>query len=61
LLTALVTDFGIFLAFCMSNVMLVYFFVYTVRVKGWTFGFGPLGRGIGKVFGVVKRAVVGRG
>ncbi|PHH61774.1 hypothetical protein CDD81_7985 [Ophiocordyceps australis] len=29
-------DFGIFLAFCFSNWMLVYFFIYTVRVKRWS-------------------------
>jgi ABC-type multidrug transport system ATPase subunit len=32
--------FGIFLAFVIINWMLVYFFVYTVRVRGWSFGFG---------------------
>ena len=30
----------IFLAFCISNWALVYFFVYTVRVKRWGFGLG---------------------
>lgn len=40
--------FGIFLGFCISNWFLIYFFIYTVRVRGWTFGFGPLFRGIGK-------------
>ena len=38
----------IFLAFCISNWALVYFFIYTVRVRQWGFGFGyvfgPLGR-----------------
>ena len=43
-------NFGIFLAFCISNWALVYFFIYTVRIKGWTFGFGPL-------FGVLGGAV----
>jgi ATP-binding cassette, subfamily G (WHITE), member 2, SNQ2 len=43
-------DFGIFLAFCVSNIFLVYFFVYTVRVKGWSFGFGT-------VFGIAGKAV----
>ena len=33
---------------------LVYFFVYTVRVKGYTFGFGPLFNGLGKVAGGIK-------
>jgi ATP-binding cassette, subfamily G (WHITE), member 2, SNQ2 len=32
--------FGIFLAFCISNWALVYFFIYTVRICGWSFGFG---------------------
>lgn len=35
-------DLGIFAAFCVSNWALVYFFIYTVRIQGWTFGFGPL-------------------
>ena len=34
-------DFGIFLAFCISNWALIYLFIYTVRVKGWSYGFGP--------------------
>ncbi|KAL1628660.1 ATP-binding cassette transporter snq2 [Neofusicoccum ribis] len=41
-------DFGVFLAFVISNWMLVYFFVYTVRIKGWRFGFGLLFGGLGK-------------
>lgn len=32
--------FGIFLAFVIINWMLVYFFIYTVRVRGWSFGLG---------------------
>ncbi|KLJ09917.1 ATPase [Blastomyces silverae] len=32
--------FGIFLAFVVINWALVYFMIYTVRVRGWTFGFG---------------------
>ncbi len=35
-------DFGIFLAFCISNWALVYFFIYTVRVRRWSFGFNYL-------------------
>lgn len=35
-------DLGIFIAFCISNWMLVYFFIYFVRVRRWTFGFGYL-------------------
>jgi ATP-binding cassette subfamily G (WHITE) protein 2 (SNQ2) len=37
----------------------VYFFIYTVRVKGWTFGFsalfGALGRGVGMMKGPFNR------
>lgn len=47
-------DFGIFLGFCISNWALVYFFIYTVRIKGWTFGFGSLFGGRGKGVGAVK-------
>uniref|UniRef100_A0A8H7N2E3 ABC multidrug transporter atrF n=1 Tax=Bionectria ochroleuca TaxID=29856 RepID=A0A8H7N2E3_BIOOC len=43
-------NFGIFLAFCISNWALVYFFIYTVRIRGWSFGFG-------KVFGVLGNLV----
>ncbi|KAF1943441.1 hypothetical protein EJ02DRAFT_400483 [Clathrospora elynae] len=43
-------NFGIFLAFCISNWALVYFFIWSVRIKGWSFGFG-------KVFGAAGRAV----
>ncbi|KAK4169775.1 putative ABC transporter [Cladorrhinum sp. PSN259] len=48
-------DFGIFLGFCVSNCALVYFFIYTVRVKGYTFGLGPMSDGINKAVGGVKR------
>ncbi|CAN9450761.1 unnamed protein product [Alternaria alternata] len=41
-------DFGIFLAFCISNWALVYFFVWSIRIKGWKFGFGMVGNGVGK-------------
>ncbi|KAL6709778.1 ATP-binding cassette transporter snq2 [Coniothyrium glycines] len=40
-------DFGIFLAFCVSNWALVYFFIWSVRIKGWSFGFGKLFGGLG--------------
>ncbi|KAL8921392.1 MAG: hypothetical protein Q9208_005718 [Pyrenodesmia sp. 3 TL-2023] len=61
-------DFGIFLVFCVSNWTLVYFFIYTVRIRGWSFGLGPLfgwlGRGVegvkGAVKGVVKRRSGGK-
>ena len=39
----------IFLAFCISNWALVYFFIYTVRVKGWGFGLGYVFGGLGKL------------
>lgn len=50
-------DMGIFLGFCFSNWALVYFFVYTVRVKGWSFGLGWVFGGLGKGVEAVKRAV----
>jgi ATP-binding cassette subfamily G (WHITE) protein 2 (SNQ2) len=42
-------NFGIFFAFCISNWALVYFFVWSVRIKGWSFGFGKLFRTVGNV------------
>ncbi|KAH7132480.1 ABC drug exporter AtrF [Dendryphion nanum] len=51
-------DFGIFLAFCVSNWALVYFFVWSVRIKGWSFGFGMVGRMVGK--GVRKMKMGGK-
>ncbi|KAI1477578.1 ABC-2 type transporter-domain-containing protein [Daldinia eschscholtzii] len=48
-------DFGIFLAFCISNWALVYFFIYTVRIRNWTFGFGYVFSGLGKLMGALKR------
>lgn len=35
-------DTGIFLAFCFSNWALVYFFIYTTRIRGSSFGLGKL-------------------
>ncbi|KAI9690213.1 MAG: hypothetical protein M1822_009174 [Bathelium mastoideum] len=46
--------FGIFLAFVISNWMLVYFFIYTVRIKGWSFGFGYVFGVLGKVADLIK-------
>lgn len=43
-------NFGIFIAFCISNWALVYFFIWSVRIKGWSFGFG-------KVFGVTGAGI----
>jgi len=52
-------DFGIFLAFCVSNWALVYFFIYTVRIRGWSFGFATVfsvaGKGVDAVKGLFKK------
>lgn len=52
-------DFGIFCVYVLSNWALVYFFIYTVRIKGWSFGFGKLfgfaGTVIRKVKGLGKK------
>ncbi|RDW72004.1 putative ATP-binding multidrug cassette transport protein [Coleophoma crateriformis] len=40
---------GIFAAYVVINWLLVYFMIYTVRIKGWTFGLGPLFGGIEKL------------
>jgi ATP-binding cassette, subfamily G (WHITE), member 2, SNQ2 len=48
-------DFGIFLLFVFSNYFLVYFFIYTVRVKGWSFGFGYIFGALGKLVNVIKK------
>ncbi|KAJ4344485.1 ATP-binding cassette transporter snq2 [Didymosphaeria variabile] len=47
-------DFGIFLAFCVSNWALVYFFIWSVRIKGWNFGFGAVGKAAGKAMRGLK-------
>ncbi|KAF2630734.1 hypothetical protein BU25DRAFT_488883 [Macroventuria anomochaeta] len=47
-------NFGIFLAFCISNWALVYFFVWSVRIRGWSFGFGKLFATLGKVVDKLK-------
>jgi ATP-binding cassette subfamily G (WHITE) protein 2 (SNQ2) len=47
-------DFGIFLAFCCSNWALVYFFIWSVRIKGWSFGFGKIFGGLGKLVSMLK-------
>jgi ATP-binding cassette subfamily G (WHITE) protein 2 (SNQ2) len=53
-------DFGIFLAFCCSNWALVYFFIWSVRIKGWSFGFGKVFGGLGKGVGKVKGMAGGK-
>ncbi|KAH8689648.1 ABC drug exporter AtrF [Talaromyces proteolyticus] len=50
--------FGIFLAFVIINWALVYFFIYTVRVRGWSFGMGFVFGVFGMVIGGVKQAVM---
>ncbi|CRK32163.1 hypothetical protein BN1723_003835 [Verticillium longisporum] len=50
--------FGIMVAFAVANWALVYFFVYAVRVKGWTFGLGAVSK---HVAAVKARVVRGRG
>jgi len=32
----------------------VYFFIYTVRIRGWSFGFGYVFGGAGKLIGAIK-------
>lgn len=51
-------DFGIFLIFVCSNWGLVYFFIYTVRVKGWSFGLGKLFGLLGKMVDLVRKPIV---
>ncbi|KAI1774233.1 ABC-2 type transporter-domain-containing protein [Hypoxylon cercidicola] len=48
-------NFGIFLSFCVSNWALVYFFIYTVRVRGWTFGFDYIFGSLGKLVDLLKK------
>lgn len=53
------SNFAIFLTFVLSNWALVYFFIWTVRVKGWSFGiagvFNFAGTGVEKVKQVFKK------
>ena len=42
-------NFGVFLGFCFSNWALIYFFVWTVRIKKWKFGFGYIVRGVNEI------------
>lgn len=34
--------------------MLVYFFVWSVRIRGWSFGVGVVGKAVGSVKGIFK-------
>ncbi|OQO06579.1 hypothetical protein B0A48_08362 [Cryoendolithus antarcticus] len=54
-------DFGIFLVFVFTNWFLVYFFIWSVRVKGWSFGFGALFGALGKVVAMAKAPLKGKG
>ncbi len=49
---------GVFAAFVFSNWALVYFFIYTVRVRGWTFGMSTLFSTLGKGVSIVKDGVM---
>lgn len=53
-------DFGIFLVYVVSNWALVYFFIWSVRVKKWTFGTGWLFDTIGKGVNAVRKMLVRR-
>ncbi len=48
---------GIFIGFVFSNWALVYFFIYTVRVRGWSFGMSTLFGTLGKGADVVKKGM----
>ncbi|KAK2764869.1 hypothetical protein FQN54_008566 [Arachnomyces sp. PD_36] len=52
--------FGIFLAFVVSNWALVYAMIYFVRVRGWSFGFGMVMRGMERGVKGLKRIVLGK-
>jgi ATP-binding cassette subfamily G (WHITE) protein 2 (SNQ2) len=43
-----------------SNWALVYFFIYTVRIKGWSFGFGKLFGALGSLVGLIKKPFKGK-
>lgn len=53
-------SFGIFLAFVIVNYLLVYFFIYTVRVRKWGFGMGYLFGGLGAIGSGVKKLIPGK-
>lgn len=48
-------DFGVFLVFVCTNWLLVYFFIYTVRVRKWSFGMGYLLAAVEKIGALFKR------
>ncbi|KAG9860710.1 putative ABC transporter, partial [Aureobasidium melanogenum] len=53
-------DLGIFCIFVVSNWVLVYFFIYTVRIRGWSFGFGKLFGALGSLIGLIKKPFKGK-
>ena len=46
-------DFGIFLVFVATNYMLVYFFIWSCRIKHYKFGLGYVFGAVDKIFAVV--------
>ncbi|RAH63399.1 ABC drug exporter AtrF [Aspergillus piperis CBS 112811] len=50
--------FGIFLAYVIINWFLVYFMIYCVRVRGWSFGLGYVFAALGMLFGSIKKLFV---
>ncbi|CAK42282.1 hypothetical protein CBS63078_1019 [Aspergillus niger] len=50
--------FGIFLAYVIINWFLVYFMIYCVRVRGWSFGLGYVFTVLGMLFGSIKKLFV---
>ncbi|PYH66150.1 ABC drug exporter AtrF [Aspergillus vadensis CBS 113365] len=50
--------FGIFLAYVIINWFLVYFMIYCVRVRGWSFGLGYVFTALGVLFGSIKKLFV---
>ena len=50
-------DFGFFLVFVCTNWMLVYFFIYTVRIRGWSFGLGYVFSPLSRMVNIVKKPI----
>lgn len=48
-------DFGVFLVFVVTNWLLVYFFIYTVRVRKWSFGVASVFAWTGNLFGKMRK------
>jgi ATP-binding cassette, subfamily G (WHITE), member 2, SNQ2 len=53
-------DLGIFCVFVLSNWLLVYFFIYTVRVRKWSFGMRFIFGNAEKAVGWIKARVFKR-